>query len=90
MSLTNPIDWLRRFYPRVRAAIAQVGYWCDQAERHFPKAANGIKRGREKLEYVRLNLERAYNALDGFGPAFDLVWPILAAAIERYLAKRAK
>ena len=88
MSLINPIDWLRRFYPRVRAVLAQVAVYVEQAERDFPRAASGIHRGGEKLEWVRQKLEAAYNKLDGFGPAFDLVWPILAAAIERYLARR--
>ena len=88
MALLNPLNWLRARYPRVQATIASIDAMCERAEEHFPRAANGIRTGREKLAWVREQLERIYNRTEGWGPAFDVVWPILAAAIERWVASR--
>ncbi len=88
MALLNPLNWLRARYPRVQATIASIDAMCERAEEHFPQLQPGIKRGREKLTWVREQLERLYNRTDGWGPAFDVVWPILAAAIERWVARQ--
>ena len=88
MALPNPLNWLRARYPRVKSVLTTVDALCERAEEHFPRAANGIRTGREKLAWVREQLERIYNRTDGWGPAFDVVWPILAAAIERWVANR--
>ena len=88
MALLNPLNWLRARYPRVKSVLTTVDALCERAEEHFPRAANGIRTGREKLAWVREQLERIYNRTDGWGPAFDVVWPILAAAIERWVANR--
>lgn len=88
MAFPNPLNWLRARYPRVQAAIAAIDSLCESAEAHFPNAGGGIRRGREKLEWVRAQLQRFYNRSEGWGPAFDVVWPILAAAIERWVARR--
>jgi len=88
MALLNPLNWLRARYPRVQATIASIDALCERAEQNFPRAANGIRTGREKLAWVREQLERIYNRTEGWGPAFDVVWPILAAAIERWVASR--
>ena len=88
MALPNPLTWLRSKMPRVRATMAAVDALCERAEEHFPRGADGIRKGREKLAWVREQLERIYNRTEGWGPAFDVVWPILAAAIERWVARR--
>ena len=88
MALLSPLNWLRARYPRVQATIASIDAMCERAEEHFPRAANGIRTGREKLAWVREQLERIYNRTEGWGPAFDVVWPILAAAIERWVARQ--
>ena len=75
-------------YPRVRAVLERVDDYCEQAEEQFPRLGNGLRRGREKLEWVRARMEAIYRITEGWGPAFDLVWPIIAAAIERYIARR--
>ncbi len=88
MAFPNPLNWLRAQYPRVRAALIAVDDFCERAESHFPRGADGIRHGRKKLEWVREQLERVYNRTEGWGPAFDVVWPILAAAIERWVSNR--
>ena len=90
MSLINPLRWVLSLYPTVREVLDEdrIARLCDRADDVFPRAANGIRRGREKLAWVRDQLEHAYSKASGWAPAFDRVWLLIVPLIERYLARR--
>lgn len=90
MSFPNPLNWLLRLHPAVDELLAKVPALADRADDLFPRAANGIKRGAEKLAWVREQLQYAYATGSRWAPAFDRIWPIAVAVIERYLAIKRK
>ena len=90
MKFPNPLNWLLSLHPAVDELLAKVPALADRADDLFPRAAKGIKRGEEKLKWVRERLQHAYVIGTRWAPAFDRIWPILLAAIERYLASKRK
>jgi hypothetical protein len=79
------VNWFLKLYPAVRSALDpdRINDYVQRAEIMFPRRADGIRRGAEKLEWVRQQLERGYEFLNRYGPAFERVWVLALPLIER-------